>query len=1533
MRIWLGVLLVAVLGTAAFAQDSAETDNSYIVTLIEDGLSSDDRQIKLIGIDGLLASEATIEAITVADRDGVWLTVRDAKIVWSRLALLRGRLSIDTLSAKAIEVVRKPLPSAPALPSPEARTFAIPELPLSVNVGSLSVGRIVLAEEILGQAAELGLTGNVALEGGGLDAKLAIERLDVAEARIGLELRYAPGGDEVLVDLAASEPADGIIANLLAVPNRPALDLTLKGAGPVNDLKLDLDLLANKLRQVTGTIVLDDAPGGLGFDVDIAGKLAFLTTGDVRPFFKGESTLKVAGRQLPGGGLALDELAVETASLQLSGGLETTADGFLRRARVTGQLGDGVSQTVLPFGGGANSVRELRLAVSYGEDGTEAWDGGLTGTALILGDISAAEFGIDLGGVARNLDQADQRFVTLEAAGGLQGLRGATPDLTRALGRALDLTIAAQWASGKPFKIDTARIEGNGTRINLAGELDELVFDGKASVEIARLAPFAGLAGRDLKGALSLALEGSVAPVSGAFDLGVSGFSEALKLDIGQADRLLAGRTDLSGRAARDENGLRTENLRLTNDQLDLRSDGFIASDKADLRFAVALNELRDLTASANGPVRLTGSARGTGGRIALNTEITVDEAEILDRPLSQTRAGFTGTLQDGAVTGRIEGRGRFGTGSIRLNGGLDVSADGQALRDFSFSVGPSALTGEVVRDGAGLMTGAVAIASPDVSDLAALAFLEAGGRVTANVTLLPNDLGQQVTVSGKINDLEVPQAAFSSADIRLVVQNAFGVPGIVGAIDFGAANIAGVAIKRGRGQATQTGPTTEFQAGMDLVNGTMLSTLGTLTALETGYELAVTKLDLDGAGPDIALANPAALTVQGSAVSVRQFDLNVGEGQISARGEVDTQLDLALDLTDVPLEIANAVVDDLGAEGALSATARITGAPGDPKITFDARVDAVTTTLLKAAELPAFDVTAKGQSADAGLVVAGLISGPGNFDASVDGYVPLDGGQMDLDGTLRRLPLALIDGVAGQPGLRGIVDGTFGIAGRLNKPRVRFDLDADGISARVARENGIPPVRAQIEGSFANDTVILPVARIDGGAGLNFVASGRIPLFLDGLDVSVEGAIPLSIANVAMARSGMNGQGTINMDMRATGRITAPVLAGQANLSGATFTAPRVNLRLEDLNASVDLNGDQVRIRNLSARGSRGGTIQANGSISVSTRSGMPADIQVVISDLDYTDAKLLATTVDGTLSLTGTLLRRPFLRGDVTVSPLEITIPNRLPASTGFSIDVRHVNTSAAIARTLKRAETATPTSSESAADGAVSLDVTVRAPNRVFVRGRGLDAELGGTVRVTGTLPNYKPNGRFELVRGRLALLGQRINLNSGAIILTGTKIPDLLMEARVVTDEIEATFFMEGPASAPELSFTSVPDLPDDEILARVLFGRAISELSPLQVARLAAAVGELSGRTGPGVFDQIREATGLDDLDFQTAEDGTTTVQAGKYIQENVYSTIEADSLGNSKATINLDINENVTARGSVESDGNTTIGIFFEKDY
>jgi translocation and assembly module TamB len=79
--------------------------------------------------------------------------------------------------------------------------------------------------------------------------------------------------------------------------------------------------------------------------------------------------------------------------------------------------------------------------------------------------------------------------------------------------------------------------------------------------------------------------------------------------------------------------------------------------------------------------------------------------------------------------------------------------------------------------------------------------------------------------------------------------------------------------------------------------------------------------------------------------------------------------------------------------------------------------------------------------------------------------------------------------------------------------------------------------------------------------------------------------------------------------------------------------------------------------------------------------------------------------------------------------------------------------------------------------------------------------------------------------------------------------------------------------------------------------------------------------------------KLRRGFGLDDFDVTTADDGTASVTAGKYISENTYTEIEVDQQGRSTITLNLDVNDNLTVRGSLGSDGQTGIGVFLEKDY
>lgn len=252
----------------------------------------------------------------------------------------------------------------------------------------------------------------------------------------------------------------------------------------------------------------------------------------------------------------------------------------------------------------------------------------------------------------------------------------------------------------------------------------------------------------------------------------------------------------------------------------------------------------------------------------------------------------------------------------------------------------------------------------------------------------------------------------------------------------------------------------------------------------------------------------------------------------------------------------------------------------------------------------------------------------------------------------------------------------------------------------------------------------------------------------------------------------------------------------------------------------------------------------------------------------------------------------------------------------------------------RTRQRAGLIETGSSSSGASGpAYPLDLLIDAPNRIFVRGRGLDAELGGRLRVRGTTANVDPAGTFQLIRGRIDVLTKRLDLTEGLIDLRGSIDPYLRFVAQTQADDYTISIVLEGLASEPTVSFTSAPDLPQEEIVAQLLFGRSFSDMSALQAAQLVGAVATLSGRGSGGLTERFRSTLGLSDFDVTSTAEGATQFSAGAYISENVYSEVVADSEGNNQINLNLDLSRSVTVKGSADNSGNTGLGIFFEKDY
>jgi translocation and assembly module TamB len=182
----------------------------------------------------------------------------------------------------------------------------------------------------------------------------------------------------------------------------------------------------------------------------------------------------------------------------------------------------------------------------------------------------------------------------------------------------------------------------------------------------------------------------------------------------------------------------------------------------------------------------------------------------------------------------------------------------------------------------------------------------------------------------------------------------------------------------------------------------------------------------------------------------------------------------------------------------------------------------------------------------------------------------------------------------------------------------------------------------------------------------------------------------------------------------------------------------------------------------------------------------------------------------------------------------------------------------------------------------------------------------------------------------------VLGKRLDFDRGRLGFAGSVVPILDFAASTRSGSTTVTVLVTGPANQPRFNFTSSPQLPEDEVLAQLIFGRSLDDLSPLQIAQLAEAAGQLTGVvSGGGLVEQLRSATGVDDIDVRTDDEtGETSIGVGKYLNDNTYLGLESGaSAGSGKATIDLDIGRGIKLRGEADSSGETKGGIFFEREY
>jgi autotransporter translocation and assembly factor TamB len=270
-----GVILMGfiLLVMVALATDLGR---EIVAKRVSRALSSPAGQISIGKIEGQLASDFTIHDVAIADQQGTWLNVDRVHIRWRPLALLRLQLSIDTLDANQVEVLRKPGSGARENSPSNAEPFSLPRLPVSIEVGRASVANLITGAPFLGIPARFSARGTANLAPQRLGFTLEGERLD-QPGKLAARLDFAPDDQALRASLHLDEPADGVLAEIAGFPDRPPVAFTLDGDGTLDAFRATLALHAGPAINSDGTLTLDKAGTVRNLALDLTAQLPSLS--------------------------------------------------------------------------------------------------------------------------------------------------------------------------------------------------------------------------------------------------------------------------------------------------------------------------------------------------------------------------------------------------------------------------------------------------------------------------------------------------------------------------------------------------------------------------------------------------------------------------------------------------------------------------------------------------------------------------------------------------------------------------------------------------------------------------------------------------------------------------------------------------------------------------------------------------------------------------------------------------------------------------------------------------------------------------------------------------------------------------------------------------------------------------------------------------------------------------------------------------------------------------------------------------------
>jgi len=465
-------------------------------------------------------------------------------------------------------------------------------------------------------------------------------------------------------------------------------------------------------------------------------------------------------------------------------------------------------------------------------------------------------------------------------------------------------------------------------------------------------------------------------------------------------------------------------------------------------------------------------------------------------------------------------------------------------------------------------------------------------------------------------------------------------------------------------------------------------------------------------------------------------------------------------------------------------------------------------------------------------------------------------------------------------------------LGGMLHAYREQGDLTITGadlpqplglrtLDGRVDVNDGTLRLQLKVDGTRAGQ------ARIDATAQLH---DGRLA---DSSAITLNGNANMgSLAWLAplAGQPGLEIDGALKLAVTGGGTLGAPQLDGDISGDKLVLNWVDQGIKLRNGQLQARLSGDQLQLQKLAFDGNEGHA-QADGWIRYAGNEAtmslkLSADKLEVLSRPD----RILVVSGQSTLVRDA---RRFQLDGKFRADRANIELAGENTPT--LSDDVVIIG------------KGAPPAKAQAQQGQPLNIDLEADLGDAFNLKGKGLDAQLAGAVRIR--VADRRPprvNGSIRVVSGTYAAYGQKLAIDRGVINFTGAyDNPGLsILAVRRRPDgealsetNVEAGVEVRGTALAPVAKLVSTPAVSDSDKLAWLVLGHGIDNTAGNDMALLSAAAGALFG----GGQGKLANALGVDELGVSQAAGTsagaatglqTTVVTVGKRLSSRAYLSFE-----------------------------------------